>query len=209
MRRLIGAFIIFVGLVAMLAGVGWHRFSIEETAINKMLASNDYSGALEAIAKLRAEPLFQAAGLLPGLNENLSVKEGWALYKVGDKERSAKVFRELAESSNAKRGAGAIFNAATLDLSPETFDRAIRDYEEVLKKNPNHLSAQKNLEILRQIEQEERKGSGDDGSDQGSSSGSTEGDAEKDKKKRSRTKDKLEYRDGGSGSSDSSPNLRY
>lgn len=209
MKRLIGAFIVFAGLIAVLTGVGWHRFSAEEQAINKMLVSGDYSGALEAIAKFRSEPLFQAVELLPGVSENLSVREGWALYKVGDKERSAKVFRELAESSNDKRGAGAIFNAATLDLSPETFDRAVRDYEEALKKNPNHLSAQKNLEILRQIEQEERKGSADDQGDKGSPDGSTEGDAENDKQKRSRTKDKLEYRDGGSGSSDSSPTLRY
>lgn len=208
MKRVFGALLLFAGLLAILAGVGWHIFSSDREAITKKMVSGDYTGALDAIYALRANTLFQAARLLPGVQEELGVSEAWALYRMGDKERAAKIFRQLADSRNAELGASVLFNAATIELAPESFDRAIRDYEEVLKKTPGHISAQRNLEILRQIEEEQRKDRGDskdskDGSGQDSKAG------EEDKQKSSRTKDKLEYRDSEGGNQPGSPTLRW
>ncbi len=208
MKRVFGAVLILAGLLAMLVGVGWHIFSSDREAITKKMVSGDYTGALDAIQALRANTLFQASSLLPGIEEELGVSEAWALYRMGDKERAAKIFRQLADARNVALGASALFNAATIELSPENFDRAIRDYEEVLKKTPGHVSAQRNLEILRQIEEEQKKERGE-GQDSKDGSGQDSKESEDGTKKGTRTKDKLEYRDSEGGDQPGSPILRW
>ncbi|MBI2639980.1 MAG: hypothetical protein HYW90_03795 [Candidatus Sungbacteria bacterium] len=196
MRRVLGVLFILAALLAVLAGVGWRTFSRNQEAVRNKVIVGDYSGALENIAILRAALVYQAARFLPGVEDEITATEAWAFYKLGDRGRSTKLFRELA-GRNTELGAVSLFNAATLELAPESFEKAIRDYEKVLKSFPSNLSAQRNLEILRQIEEEERKAAGSDG---GREKDGSSGDGDKDKngrKQRSRTRDKLEYRDGG------------
>lgn len=199
MRRAGGTVLVVLGICTLLIGVGGHIFYGQIDDINAKIIGNDWIGALADINQLRSQMWFRAAELLPEISEDLAMKESWALYKSGDRERAAKIFRKLASSRG--HGDSALFNAATIELSPETFERAIHDYEEVLEKSPGHLRAQKNLEILRQIEREQREDADKDGKDK-----KADNDASK---KRSRTKDKLEYRDGGSDSGSNSSTFRY
>ena len=201
--------LVLLGLLLIAVGSGWYVFSSDLAKLNAKVAAGDYAAALAHIRALRTSPWFNAVELLPGLADDIGMKEAYSLYRSGDREAAAKIFRALEDSFNSSLGADALFNATTMDISPETFERAIRDYEEVLKKNPGHLFAQRNLEILRQIEREEREAMGQDGDKEGKDQDG-KGDKDSDKKKRSRTKDKLEYRDGTGGESPGdSKSIRY
>lgn len=205
MRRALGALCVIAGFIFLLFGAGWHVFSGEILRIDKEFLRGDWSVTVASIERLRARPWFSAVRIFPGIADDLGMKEAYARYRFGDRSGAAKAFREFAHSQ--KHGSSALFNAATIDLSPETFEGAIRDYEEVLEKNPVHTKAQKNLEILRQIEREQQEAMGDGDKDKDGKGDGKEDRAKK--KKRSRTKDKLEYRNGDSESSGASPSLRY
>lgn len=208
MRRVFGVLLILAALLAVLAGIGWRTFSRNQEVLRNKILVGDYGGALENITAFRSTPVYQAVRFLPGVEDETIAAEAWAFYRLGDRERSAKLFRGLA-GRNTELGALALFNAATLELAPESFEKAIRDYEKVLKSLPNNLSAQRNLEILRQIEEEERKAAGSDG-DRERDGSSSDGDANKKGRKGSRTRDKLEYRDGGDADGKSgSSTFRY
>lgn len=205
MRRAFGALCVIAGFIALLFGAGWHVFSGEILRIDKEFSGGDWSGTVVSIERLRARPWFPAVRIFPGIADDLGMKEAYARYRFGDRAAAAKAFRELAHSQ--KHGPSALFNAATIELSPETFEGVIRDYEEALGKNPGHMKAQKNLEILRQIEREQQEAMGDSDKDKDGKGDGKEDQAKK--KKRSRTRDKIEYRDGDSDSSGASPTLRY
>lgn len=219
MGRTGGALAVLAGLILLSLGVGWHVFSGEIAGIDRKFVGGDWSETVSAVERLRANPWSRAVTFLPGVSDDIGMKEAYARYRLGDRERAAKEFRVFAHSK--KFGDTALFNAATIEISSETFERATRDYEEVLKRTPGHVKAQKNLEILRQIEREQREAMGSNadkgGKDGKSGEGSNADKGEKDGRsgdqskgeKRSRTKDKLEYREDGSGSSGTPPSLRY
>ncbi len=202
MRKAWAGIFLAAGLLLILVGVSSYLYREESVKFNDKTISGDYRGVLDYAANLRAKPWFWTLNLIPNLNSDLLMKEGWALYKIGDREGAVKKFREAAELPGNRERARARFNAATINLSPETVEQAILDYEGALNQDPGYVAAQKNLEILQMIKEEER---GD--LDQGDKD-SNDGDEKEKQKKRSRTKDKLEYRDSDKNNM-SSPMFRY
>lgn len=201
MRKTWAGIFLTLGFLLVLVGVSSYLYQEESVKFNGKIVSGDWREVLDYAANLRAKPWFWTLKVIPNLNGDLLMKEGWSLYKIGDREGAVKKFREAAELSGNRERAWARFNAATIDLTLETVEQAILDYEKVLSHDPGHIAAQKNLEILQMIKEERVDlNEGDKDSD---------GDEEK-QKKRSRTKDKLEYRDGdGDGDNKSSPTFRY
>lgn len=199
MRKVGIGILLTFGVLLIVVGLTSYLYLKEEAKLNNKIASGDYRGVLDYTAELRVKPWFFALAMIPNLKGDLLFKEAWSLYKIGDREQSVKKFREAADLAGNPYRDDALFNATTVDLSPETVERAIVSYEEVLASNPGHFSAQRNLEILKQIKDEEFGDSKNSDSDDKTKDGN---------RKRSRTRDKLEYRD--SDSKDGSPAvLRY
>lgn len=203
MKKLWAGIFLSLGLLLVLVGVSSHLYQRESIKLNDKIASNDWRGVLDYTADLRAKPWFWSLKMIPNLNGDLLMKEGWALYKIGDREGAVKKFREAAALPGNQQRTKARFNAATINLSPETVEQTILDYEEVLSREPGYIAVQKNLEILQMIKEEER------GDLKESNKDSDSNDEKEKQKKRSRTKDKLEYRDSDSDGDQSSSRFRY
>lgn len=188
MRKIFIGTLLAAGFLLVIIGSASYLYLGEEAKLNNKISSGDYRGVIDYTAELRVKPWFFALAAIPELKGDLLFKEAWSLYKIGDREQSVKKFREATDLKGNSYRNDSLFNAATIDLSPETVERAIASYEEVLANNPAHFSAQRNLEILKKIKEEESGDSKDGDAD----------DKDSGQKKRSRTKDNLEYRDSDS-----------
>ena len=86
--------------------------------------------------------------------------KGAAYYRMGDYD---KAYEEYAKAS----GVTALYNQGNALAKSGKTDEAIKKYEEVLKKNPNHEDAKFNLEYLKQQQQQnQQQSSGNDNRDQ-------------------------------------------
>lgn len=85
--------------------------------------------------------------------------KGAAYYRLGDYD---KAYEEYAKVS----GETALYNQGNALAKSGKTDEAIKKYEEVLKKNPNHEDAKFNLEYLKQQQQNQQQSSGNDNRDQ-------------------------------------------
>ena len=198
MRKVFAGVLLMIGFLLIIIGTTSYLYLEEKAKLSDKIVSGDYDGVLEYIAALRTKPWFFALEAIPNLNGDLLMKEGWSLYKTGDRDGSSKKFRDAAKISSHYQG-NALFNAATIDLSPETFESVITDYEKVLAIDSVNTFAQRNLEILRRIKEEQTDLRG----------GDSNKDSEDKSKNRSRTKEKLEYRDSDSENKSSSSSIRY
>ena len=198
MRKIFAAVLLTAGFLLVTIGTVSYLYFEENAKLNDKITEGNYSGVLDYTAALRAKPWFFALKVFPSLYGNFLMKEGWSLYKVGDFEGSLKKFHEVLKINGNPYQSSALFNAATINLSPETVESAVADYQKVLAREEGNIPAQRNLEILNKMKEEQG----------GLRGGTTNADGEDKGKNRSRTKDKFEYRDSDSKDGSSSV-LRY
>ena len=82
--------------------------------------------------------------------------KGSSLYKSGDYEGALKEFQQ----SNDANG---LYNQGNAHAKMQNFDEAIKAYEQALEQNPDMEDAKKNLELIKQMQQQQQDQQNQDG----------------------------------------------
>jgi Ca-activated chloride channel family protein len=91
-------------------------------------------------------------------------RRGIAYYRMGNFAEAEKMFRQ---SSREEVASSAACNLGNSLVKQQKFSEAISTYEDVLKKWPNHTKAKENLELVKQmLEQQKQDSSQSDETDQ-------------------------------------------
>ena len=90
-------------------------------------------------------------------------RKGVACYKAKNFAEAERLFRE---SSRSEVDSCAIYNLGNALAQQEKFKEAMAAYETVLEQCPNHLQAKENLEMVRQMLQDQKNNSQSDKKDQ-------------------------------------------
>lgn len=96
-------------------------------------------------------------------------KKGVSCYRAGQYEEAERLFRESCREEVASQAA---YNLGNTLVQQQKLKEAIEAYEEVLKRWPDHTKARENLEIVKQMLQQNQEGSDQNNSDQQSNSDS-------------------------------------
>ncbi len=104
-------------------------------------------------------------------------RKGIAHYKLGDFAGAEKLF---LESSREEVSSSAMYNLGNALAYQQKFKEAVKAYEQVLEKWPDHVKAKDNLELVKNI-LDEQKGKGEDSSSEDPGDDRKEGDDQKEK----------------------------
>jgi len=96
-------------------------------------------------------------------------QRGVALYRAGDYAAAAEAF---AQVDMPEQKINALYNQGNSYFQQEDYAQAISQYENVLKKFPNHADAQHNLELARQKLAEQQQSKPQNSQNQNNESGS-------------------------------------
>lgn len=108
-----------------------------------------------------------------------SYRKGVAYYKLGDFANAEKMF---LESSREEVSSNALYNLGNALAYQQKLKEAIKAYEKVLDQWPDHLEAKENLELVKNIlDQQKGEGEGDDSSSDESGDDQKEGGDQKKK----------------------------
>lgn len=101
----------------------------------------------------RAEGCFNERDYENAVNNfSTNYNKGVSLYRSGDIQNAEKFF-ELDSNTNLE----AKYNLANTELKQMKLDDAIKNYEDILKKDPNHENAKANLEIAKRLKQHQQQ----------------------------------------------------
>lgn len=101
----------------------------------------------------RAEDYFNQRDYKNAVNNfSAAYNKGVSLYRSGDMQNAEKYFALDAENNTEAR-----YNLANTQLKQMKIDEAIKNYEQALKKNPNHENAKANLEIAKRLKQNQQQ----------------------------------------------------
>ncbi|MBY0500835.1 MAG: VWA domain-containing protein [Alphaproteobacteria bacterium] len=81
-------------------------------------------------------------------------RQGVAQYKAGNFAEAEKLFQE---SQRPEVATDALYNLGNALANQQKLEQAVRAYERVLEKNPDHIKAKHNLEIVKKLLEQEQK----------------------------------------------------
>lgn len=152
--------IILLVLVVVFLGGGWLGYSHYSFQIrfDEKISARDLAAAKNILEDWEKTRVFWFLKNIPRIKQELAFEKGWLLSQFGAYEEAIREFRKVG--SNFHLGSSAVYNAATLGLvgGRESLERVAEEYIKVLTVKSDDFQSKVNLEIIRILQNQAKKG---------------------------------------------------
>ncbi|MDP1629150.1 MAG: hypothetical protein Q8L57_00865 [bacterium] len=139
---------------------GWISCSYFDFQIkfDEKISGRDLAAAKNLLEEWEKTRTFWFLKNIPRVKQDLAFKKGWVLAQTGAFEEAIKEFRKAA--GHPSLGPEAIYNGATISLSGgrDSLEKLAEDYIRVLTLRPDDFQTKVNLEIIRILQNQAKKG---------------------------------------------------
>ena len=152
--------IILLGLAIVFLAGGWLSYSYYsfQAKLDDKISAGELSRAKNLLEDWEKTRAFWFLKNIPQAKQELTFEKGWLLSQFGAYEEAIKEFRKVG--NNFHLGSSAVYNAATLGLlgGRESLERLADEYVRVLAAKPDDFQTKVNLEIIRILQNQAKKG---------------------------------------------------
>ena len=152
--------IILLVLAVVFLGGGWLGYSHYSFQIrfDDKISARDLAAAKNLLEDWEKTRAFWFLKNIPQAKQELAFEKGWLLSQFGAYEEAIKEFRKVG--NNFHLGSFAVYNAATLGLvgGRESMERLAEEYIRALVVKPDDFQTKVNLEIIRILQNQAKKG---------------------------------------------------
>lgn len=152
--------IILLGLAIVFLAGGWLGYSYYsfQAKLDDKISAGELSRAKNLLEDWEKTRAFWFLKNIPQAKQELAFEKGWLLSQFGAYEEAIKEFRKVG--NNFHLGSSAVYNAATLGLvgGRDSLERLADEYIRVLAAKPDDFQTKVNLEIIRILQNQAKKG---------------------------------------------------
>ncbi len=152
--------IIFLILAIIFLGGGWLGYSYYsfQVKLDDKISDGELSRAKNLLKDWEKTRAFWFLKNISQAKQEFAFEKGWLLSQFGAYEEAIKEFRKVG--NNFHLGSSAVYNAATLGLvgGRESLERLAEEYIRALVAKPDDFQTKVNLEIIRILQSQAKKG---------------------------------------------------